>query len=156
MDSRYTSRVIAKLGGTRPLNSTYGHLLQDYNGVTYNTTEAVIDIRIQNDVLSRINEISIPDSISKRTNVKKIIVELFDQYHKRLFWEKSTTMKVIINSKKKLPVRFIRISIVETNDNQPPRNITASVIGCFYQKHSTTTTATTTTTTTKPTTISMY
>lgn len=135
MNSRYTTRIIAKLGGTRPINSTYGNLLQGYGGVTYNTSQAVIDIRIHKYILSRINEISIPDYELKRTNIKKIIVELFDQYHQRLFWNKTTTMKVTINSKKKIPVRFIRISILETNDNYAPFNVTTSVKGCFYRKY---------------------
>jgi hypothetical protein len=156
MNSRHTKKVIAKLGGTRPLHSTYGHLLQDYDGVTYNTTQAVVDIRMQNDILSRINEISIPYSISKQTNVKKIIVELFDQYHKRLFWEKSTTMKVLINSTRKIPVRFIRISILETNNKQPPVHVTVSVKGCFYRKHPKKITTTKHRKTTKPTTKSLF
>src|SRR6185437_2169720 len=104
MNSRYTSRIIAKLGGTRPFNSTYGHLLQGYGGVTYNTSQAIIDIRFHKNILSRINEISIPE----RTNVKKII-----------------------------RVRFIRISILETNDNYSPFNVTVSIKGCFYRKYST-------------------
>ena len=137
MTSRYATRIIAKLGGTRPVNSTYGHLLPGYGGVTYNTSQAVIDIRIHNYILSRLNEISIPDYALKRTNVKKIIVELFDQYHQRLFWEKSITMLVKINSTKKLHVRFIRISILETNDNYAPFNVTVSMKGCFYKKHPT-------------------
>jgi hypothetical protein len=157
MNSHYTTRIIAKLGGTRPFNSTYGNLLQGYGGVTYNTSQAVIDIRIHQYILSRINEISIPDYLLNRTNVRKIIVELFNQYHKRLFWNETTTMKVIINSIKKIPVRYIRISILETNDNYAPFNVTVSVKGCFYRKYSprkhteeyTTTTPTTTTTTTK-------
>ncbi|CAF2561121.1 unnamed protein product [Rotaria sp. Silwood2] len=154
MNSLYTKNVIAKIGGTRPINSTYGNLLQGYDGITYNTSQAVIDIRIHNNILSRINEISIPDYILNRTNVKKIIVELFDRYHKRLFREKTTTMKVIINSKKKHRVRFIRISILETNDNYAPFNVTLSIKGCFYRKYPTkkttkkyTQTATTTVTT---------
>jgi hypothetical protein len=155
MNSHYTTRIIAKLGGTHPVNSTYGNLLQDYGGVTYNTSQAVIDIRIHKYILSRINEISIPDYLLNRTNVRKIIVELFDQYHKRLFWNKTTTMKVLINSTKKIPVKFIRISILETNDNYAPFNVTVSVKGCFYRKYSpkkhTTTTTTTTTKTTPPT-----
>ncbi|CAF2410661.1 unnamed protein product [Rotaria sp. Silwood2] len=137
MNSLYTKNVIAKIGGTRPINSTYGNLLQGYDGITYNTSQAVIDIRIHNNILSRINEISIPDYILNRTNVKKIIVELFDRYHKRLFREKTTTMKVIINSKKKHRVRFIRISILETNDNYAPFNVTLSIKGCFYRKYPT-------------------
>ncbi len=137
MNSRYTTRIIDKLGGTHPVNSTYGNLLLDYGGVTYNTSQAVIDIRLHKYVLSRINEISIPDYLLNRTNVKKIIVELFDRYHKRLFWNKTTTMQVLINSKKKIHVRFIRISILETNDNFAPFNVTVSVKGCFYRKYTT-------------------
>ncbi|CAF0896589.1 unnamed protein product [Rotaria sordida] len=137
MNSFYTKRVIAKLGGTRPINSTYGHLLQGYGGVTYNTSQAIIDIRIHNNILSRINEISIPDYLLNRTNVRKIIVELFDKYHKRLFWEKTTTMKVILNSKKRLHVRFIRISLLETNDDYAPLNVTLSIKGCFDRKYPT-------------------
>ena len=67
MNSRYTTRIIAKLGGTRPLNSTYGHLLQGYGGVTYNTSQAVIDIRFHKRILSRIDQISIPDYALNRT-----------------------------------------------------------------------------------------
>jgi hypothetical protein len=137
MNSHYTTKIIAKLGGTRPFNSTYGNLLQDYGGVTYNTSQAVIDIRFHKYILSRINEISIPDYSLKRTNVRKIIVELFDQYHQRLFWNTTTIMKVLINSMKKIPIRFIRISILETNDNYAPFNITVSIKGCFYRKYST-------------------
>lgn len=135
MNSVYATRIIAKLGGTRPINSTYGHLLQTYDGVTYNTSQAVIDIRIQNNILSRINEISIPDYVLKRTNIKKIIVEFFDHYHKRLFRRKTTNMNVSLNSQKKLHVKFIRISILETNDNKPPYNVTVSIKGCFYREH---------------------
>jgi len=137
MNSRYKTRIIDKLGGTHPVNSTYGNLLQGYGGVTYNTSQAVIDIRLHKYILSRINEISIPDYLLNRTNVKKIIVELFDQYHKRLFWNKTTTMQVLINSKKKIHVIFIRISILETNDNFAPFNVTVSVKGCFYRKYTT-------------------
>jgi hypothetical protein len=152
---RYTSRIIAKLGGTRPLNSTYGHLLLDYGGVTYKTSQAVIDIRIRDNVLSCLNEISIPDYGLKRTNVRKIIVEVFDQYHKRLFWEKTSTMLVKINSNKKVPVRFIRISILETSDNYAPLNVTLSIKGCFYRKHQEKKTTKKYTKTTKATTKSM-
>jgi hypothetical protein len=149
MDSRYTTRIIAKLGGTRPFNSTYGHLLQGYGGVTYNTSQAVIDIRFHKYIFSRMHEISIPDYALNRTNVRKIIVELFDRYHQRLFWEKTSTMKVFINSKRKIPVKFIRISILETNDNYAPLNVTVSVKGCFYRKYPTTKHTKTTQTTTK-------
>jgi hypothetical protein len=137
MNSLYTTRIIAKLGGTHTLNSSYGNLLQDYGGVTYNTSQAVIDIRFHTYILSRIDEISIPDYALNRTNVRKIIVELFDRYHQRLFWNQTNTMKVFVNSTKKIHVRFIRISILETNDNYAPFNVTVSVKGCFYRKYST-------------------
>ncbi|CAM4908393.1 unnamed protein product [Rotaria socialis] len=137
MKSLYTTRIISKFGGTRPFNSTYNHLLQGYGGVTYNTSQAVIDIRMRKNILSRFNEISIPDYMLNRTNVRKIIVELFDKNHNRLFWEKTTNMKVLIHSTKTLRVRFIRISILETTDNNSPFNVTLSVQGCFYRKHPT-------------------
>lgn len=136
MDDRYTPRIIAKLGGTRPVNSTYGHLLKGYGGVTYNTSQAVIDLRFHKNIISRIDEISIPDYALNRTNAKKIIVELYDQSHRRLFWNKTTTMQVHLNSRRKLRVKFIRISIVETTDNYAPFNITVSVTGCFYRRYS--------------------
>ncbi|CAF5219606.1 unnamed protein product, partial [Rotaria magnacalcarata] len=137
MNSLYTTKIISKLGGTRPFNSTYNHLLQGYGGVTYNMSQAVIDIRLHNDIVSRLSEISIPDYMLNRTNVRKIIVELFDKHHNRLFWRKTTNMKVFIDSTKKLHVRFIRISILETVDNDSPFNVTLSVQGCFYRKHPT-------------------
>ena len=135
MDTRYTTRIIAKLGGTRTLNSTYGNFLQGYGGVTYNTSQAVIDIRFHKYIFSRINEISIPDYALNRTNVRKMIVELFDRYHQRLFRNQTNTMKVLLNSTKKLHIRFIRISIVETSDNFAPYNVTVSVKGCFYRRY---------------------
>ena len=135
MDERYTARIIAKLGGTRPVNSTYGHLLKGYGGVTYNTSQAVIDLRFHKNIVSRIDQISIPDYALKRTNAKKIIVELFDRSHQRLFWNKTTTMQVQLNSRRKLRVKFIRISIVETTDDYAPFNVTVSVTGCFYQRY---------------------
>jgi len=66
--------------------------------------------------------------------VRKIIVELFDRSHRRLFSNKTTTMKVALNSTRKLHVRFIRISILETSDNYAPFNVTVSVTGCFYRR----------------------
>lgn len=134
MDSHYTTRLIAKLGGTRPFNLTYGHYLQNYGGVTYNTSQAVIDIRFHRYILSRLYEISIPDFELNRTNVRQIIVELFDQNHKRLFSKTTNTMKISLNSTKKIHIRFIRISIVQTSDNYAPYNVTVSVKGCFYRR----------------------
>ena len=153
MNPSYAAQIIAHLGGTPPFNSSYGHLLQNYGGVAYNTSQAVIDIRFHDTIRSRLNEISIPDYILKRTNVKKIIVELFDQNHECLLFEETTKMKVLINSKKKVHVRFIRVSILETNDDYAPYNVTLSIKGCFYRKYSkkkTTTKPQTTTTTTTP------
>ena len=71
----------------------------------------MIDIRFHKRILSRIDQISIPDYALNRTNVRKIIVELFDRSHRCLFSNKTTTMKVALNSTRKLHVRFIRISI---------------------------------------------
>lgn len=155
MDDQYTTRILAKIGGTRPVNSTYGHLLKDYGGVTYNTSQAVIDLRFHKNIVSRIDQISIPDYALNRTNVKKIIVELFDEFHQRLFTEKTTNMQVRLNSRKKLRVRFVRISILETNDDYAPFNVTLSMTGCFYRrypkkKHTKTTTQPPTTTPPKP------
>lgn len=155
MSPLYATKIISKLGGTRPVNSTYSHLLQGNGGVTYNTSQAVIDIRIRNYILSRLNEISIPNSVLNHTNVKEMVVELFDKRHERLFRRKTTTMKVLIDSTKKLRVRFIRISILDTNDNQPPSNITFSIKGCFYKKHPRRTTAKVSTESTTMTTQSM-
>lgn len=134
MDDRYTTRILAKIGGTRPVNSTYGHLLKDYGGVTYNTSQAVIDLRFHKYIVSRIDQISIPNYALNGTNLKKIIVELFDRSHQRLFREKSTSMQVQLNSRKKLRVRFVRISIVETKDDYAPSNVTVSMTGCFYRR----------------------
>lgn len=148
MNSRYTRRIIRKLGGTRPINSTFGHLLRNYGGVTFNTSQAVIDVRFRTNILSKINEISIPDFQLRRTNVKKIIVELFDRFHQRLFREKTDQMFVKIPMKRRRPIRFIRLSIVETNDNFAPFNVTLSIKGCFYRKHRTSKTSRRKTTTT--------
>ena len=153
MDSRYTTQIVAKLGGTRPLNATVGHLLRGYGGVTFNTSQAVIDVRLHQRILSRLSEISIPDFRLNRTNVKKVIVELFDQYHTRLFHEKTSVMVVKMNFTKRLAVRFIRVSILETKDNYAPYNVTLSVKGCFYKtqpKRKVTKKPTITTTTSAP------
>ena len=135
MKSQYATRIIKKLGGTRPVNSTYGHLLQGYGGVTYNTSQAVIDVRIRENILSRLDEISIPDYALNRSNVKTIIVELFDRYHERLFRQKTNSMVVKMNFKRRLHVRFVRVTILDTADDNAPFNVTLSIKGCFYRRH---------------------
>jgi hypothetical protein len=135
MKSRYSSLVIMKLGGTRPVNGSYMDLLQGKRGVTYDTVQAVIDIRLRNNIVSHIREISIPEVRLNRTNVKQMIVEVFDHYHQRIYREKTRTMRVKMNRTRTRSIRFIRISILKTTDNDRPVNVTVSIKGCFYRKN---------------------
>ncbi|CAF4035916.1 unnamed protein product [Rotaria sp. Silwood2] len=117
-----------------------GHTKQ--NGVTFANMTPSIDIIFRSNILIYLNSISII-STTTITNLKRFRIELLNNENDIQYKIESSSMTVNLESLPSVVVAGIRLTFLETNDNQPPKNIILSVQACV-EKFLITTLATTT------------
>jgi hypothetical protein len=119
--------------------------LVSYDGQRLPVTFLII---LKPTVYAEIQSVSLTSST---TNVKRFRVDLIDDY-KSIVQSIESNKKLIIDGLTEIGIAAVQITYLETNDNQPPRNIRLSIKGCFgiLPKHRRTTPAVQSTTTKAP------
>ncbi len=145
--------LVDSITGTSP--SKTANKLSDYFNetslVSYDKQRLPITFMIilKSTVYAEIHSISLKSST---TNIKRFRVDLIDDY-KSIVQTTESTDKLIIDGLTEVGIAAIQITYLETNDNQPPRNIRLSIKGCFGilpKRRRITPAIPSTTTTTKP------
>jgi len=123
------------------------------NTVTFSDLQPSIDIIFRSNILIYLNSISI---ISSNTNLNRFRIELLNNENTIQYKIESSSMKINLDSLPAIVLAGIRLTFLQTNDHQPPKNILLSIQACIeeilIQTPPTTTPALTTTRTYPPTT----
>jgi hypothetical protein len=141
------SNIIIGITSQSPL--THGNLGQigriQQNGVTFSDLQPSIDIIFRSNILISLSSISI---ISPNTNLKRFRIELLNNENTIQYKIESSSMIINLESLPSILLAGIRLTFLETNDHQPPKNILLSIQACveeiFIQTPPTTTPALTT------------
>lgn len=120
--------LVDSITGTSPTSQ-----LRDYFNqtslISYNTQSSPIIFLIifKSTIYAEIQSISL---ISSLTNVKRFRVDLIDDYKSIVQTIESNT-NLTIDGLTEVGIAAIQITYIETNDNQPPKNIRLAIKGCF-------------------------
>lgn len=123
--------LVDSVTGTLPTKTTTK--LSDYFNqtslISYDGQKLPITflILLKPTVYAEIQSVSLKSST---TNVKRFRVDLIDDYRSIVQTIESDN-KLIIDGLTEVGIAAIQITYLETQDNQPPRNIRLSVKGCF-------------------------
>lgn len=116
------SQIIrGSLGGIGRLNT---------NGVTFADLNPSIDIIFRPNILIFLDSISITSTI---TNLQRFRIELLNNENDVQYKIESSSMIVNLQSLPSIVIAGIRITLLQTIDNQPPENITLSVQACVEE-----------------------
>lgn len=120
--------LVDSITGTKPTSQ-----LRDYfNGtssISYDiqTSPITFLIILKSTVYAEIQSIAL---INALTNVKRFRVDLIDDY-KFIIQTIESNENLTIEGLTEVGIAAIQITYLETNDNQPPKNIRVAIQGCF-------------------------
>lgn len=120
--------LVDSITGTLPTTE-----LQDYfnttSSISYTTQTSPITflIILKSTVYAELQSIALVDS---QTNVKRFRVDLIDDYQSIVQTVESNE-NLTIQGLTEVGIAAIRITYLETKDNQPPKNIRLAIRGCF-------------------------
>jgi hypothetical protein len=144
--------LVDAIGGTLPAE-TNAKLTDYFNEtalISYKNEKQPIDFLIifKPTTLVELQSISL---VSSKTNVKQFRVDLIDD-DKSIVQTLESDTNLTVRGMTEVGVAAIRITYLETDDQQAPRNIRLSIRGCFVvlSTKTTTTSVTETTTTAEP------
>jgi hypothetical protein len=100
------------------------------NGVTFTDLHPSIDIIFRSNILIYLNSISI---ISSNTNVNRFRIELLNNENNIQYKIESSSMIINFESLPSIILAGIRLTFLQTNDNQPPKNILLSIQACVEE-----------------------
>jgi hypothetical protein len=138
--------IIGITSQSKLTNGNLGNIGQlKENGVTFSDLKPSIDIVFRSNILIYLDYISI---ISTTSNIKQFRVELLNNENDVQYKIESLSTKINLASLPSMALAGIRLTFLQTNDNQPPRDIILSIQACVEEivikKTSTTTPAPTT------------
>jgi hypothetical protein len=130
--------MMNKLDATILVDSITGTLprteLRDYfnqtSSISYNIQQAspiIFLIILKSTVYAEIQSITLINSL---TNVKRFRVDLIDDY-KSIVQTIESNENLTADGLTEVGIAAIQITYLETNDNQPPKNIRLAIRGCF-------------------------
>ena len=120
--------LIDSVTGTLPTTQ-----LQDYfntsSTISYNVQTSPITflLILKSTVYAELQSIAL---INSQSNVKRFRVELIDD-DKSVIQTIESNENLTVQGLTEVGIAAIRITYLETNDNQPPRNIRLAIRGCF-------------------------
>ena len=120
--------LIDSITGTLPITE-----LQDYfnttSSISYTAQASPITflIILKSTVYAELQSIALVDS---QTNVQRFRVDLIDDYQSIVQTIESNE-NLTIQGLTEVGIAAIRITYLETKDNQPPKNIRLAIRGCF-------------------------
>ena len=120
--------LIDSVTGTLPTTQ-----LQDYfntsSTISYNVQTSPITflLILKSTVYAELQSIAL---INSQSNVKRFRVELIDD-DKSVIQTIDSNENLTVQGLTEVGIAAIRITYLETNDNQPPRNIRLAIRGCF-------------------------
>jgi hypothetical protein len=100
------------------------------NSVTFSNIQPSIDIIFRSNILISLSSISI---ISSNTNLKRFRIELFNCEYDLQYKIESSSMIINFESLPSIILANIRLTFLQTNDNQPPKNILLSIQACVQE-----------------------
>ncbi len=145
-----SSNVIIGVTSKSPVtNGNLGNLgRSDQTGVTFSNSQPSIDLVFRSNILIYLSSISI---ISSTTNLNRFRIELLNNENDIQYRIESSSMTVNLESLPSMALAGIRLTFLQTTDNQPPKDIQLSIQACveeiLTQTFPTTTSPSTTTTT---------
>ncbi len=130
--------MMNKLDSTILVDSITGTLprteLRDYfnqtSSISYNIQQAspiIFLIILKSTVYAEIQSITLINSL---TNVKRFRVDLIDDY-KSIVQTIESNENLTADGLTEVGIAAIQITYLETNDNQPPKDIQLAIRGCF-------------------------
>ncbi len=119
------------IGITSQSSLTHGNLGSiGRNNVTFSDLQPSIDIIFRSNILIYLNSISI---ISLNTNLNRFRVELLNNENNIQYKIESSSMKINFESLPSIILAGIRLTFLQTNDHQPPKNILLSIQACIEE-----------------------
>ncbi len=112
-------------------NGSLGNLgRSDRNGVTFSDIQPSVDLIFRSNILIYLNSISI---ISSTTNLNRFRIELLNNENYIQYKVESSSMTVNLDSLPSMILAGIRLTFLQTTDNQPPKNILLSIQACVEE-----------------------
>ena len=119
------------LGLTSPNRLISGSLAQiKQAGVSFVDAQPSIDIVFHANLLISLNSISM---ISSASNLKRMRIELLNNENDVQFTIESSSMVVTLESLPSIVLAGVRLTLLQTTDDQPPRNIVLSIDACVEE-----------------------
>jgi hypothetical protein len=118
------------LGITSKSKLTHGTLGDIGRGITFSDLKPSVDIVFHSNILIYLNSISIN---SADTNLKQFRIELLNNENDVQYKIESSSMTINLESLPSVVLAGIRLTFLQTSDNQPPKNIILSIQACVKE-----------------------
>lgn len=120
--------IIGVTSKSSVVNGNLGNLGR--NGVTFSDLQPSIDLIFRSNILIYLNSISI---ISSTTNLNRFRIELLNNENDIQYKIESSSMTINLESLPSMILAGIRLTFLETTDNQPPKDILLSIQACVEE-----------------------
>jgi len=121
--------LVDSITGTLPSSKQLNDYFNQTSYISYNTQKLPITFLIifKSTVYAEIQSVSLINTI---TNIKRFRIDLIDDY-KSIVQTIESNENLTIHDLTEVGIAAIQITYLETNDNQPPKNIRLAIKGCF-------------------------
>lgn len=132
MELMNNNRVVAGVTTVFPLiKGSLGQIGRNgSDGVTFSDLPSSVDIVFRSNILIYLSTISIPSST---TNLKRFLIELLNSEDVAQYRVESTSLTVNFESLPSMVLAGIRITFLETTDDQPAKDIIISIQACVEE-----------------------
>jgi len=99
-------------------------------GITFSDHQPSMDIIFRSNILIYLSSISI---LSSNTNLNRFRLELLNNENNVQYKIESSTTTINLESLPSVILAGIRLTFLQTNDHQPPKNILLSIQACIEE-----------------------